>query len=290
MAWIESHEEMGEHRKTHKFCQLLNTAVRTGVGTAVATGATTGVAAAVGHLHLLWHYTLRTAWETGDLNGKLPEAIAKACWWNGDPDVFINALIESGYIDRDMKVHQWTEYAAEIIYQRQYNRDRRKNKKSSITAVTTPVQTPVTTGVLTGEKTQKSSATIPYHTIPKEEKSCSYGENQKEENQEPELNTESCLNTIPPLDTESLKNKHRQAQRDQAFEEIWARYPDKTGRKAAYRHFMNSVHKAIDWENINKALDNYLNSERVSNGFVQNGSTWFNNWADWVERNEPVRV
>lgn len=66
------------------------------------------------------------------------------------------------------------------------------------------------------------------------------------------------------------------------FESIWARYPNKDGKKSAFVHFEASVKTDQDWKDINKALDNYLRSERVAKGFVKNGSTWFNNWKDWV--------
>lgn len=66
------------------------------------------------------------------------------------------------------------------------------------------------------------------------------------------------------------------------FTEIWERYPNKDGKKAAERHFMASVLTQQDFTDINTALDNYLASEKVAEGFIKNGSTWFNNWKDWV--------
>jgi hypothetical protein len=68
------------------------------------------------------------------------------------------------------------------------------------------------------------------------------------------------------------------------FETIWAKYPNRVGKKHAQRHFEATVKTEQDKTNINKALDNYLKSERVIKGFVQNGSTWFNQWQDWVDK------
>lgn len=70
------------------------------------------------------------------------------------------------------------------------------------------------------------------------------------------------------------------------FEEIWSRYPKKVGRKQAERHFKASVKTDQDWVNINQALDNYIKCKRVKDGFVQDGSRWFNNWLDWIEHKE----
>lgn len=72
-----------------------------------------------------------------------------------------------------------------------------------------------------------------------------------------------------------------------SFEHIWSRYPSKDGRKIAERSFKASVKTEQDWNDINQALDNYLKSERVIKGFIKNGSTWFNNWRDWVSYTGP---
>jgi hypothetical protein len=72
-----------------------------------------------------------------------------------------------------------------------------------------------------------------------------------------------------------------------AFEAVWQKYPVKDGRKSALRHFLSSVKNQDDFENIQIALENYLKSEKVKKGFIKNGSTWFNNWQDWVHFIEP---
>lgn len=66
------------------------------------------------------------------------------------------------------------------------------------------------------------------------------------------------------------------------FESLWAKYPNKDGKKAAERHFHNEVKNDQDWQDINTALKNYLESDVVKKGFIKNGSTWFNNWRDWI--------
>ena len=73
------------------------------------------------------------------------------------------------------------------------------------------------------------------------------------------------------------------------FDKIYSKYPSKIGKKAAVRHFNASVKTDKDVIDITKALDNYLNSERVKKGYIQNASTWFNNWRDWVDSNEPAQ-
>lgn len=66
------------------------------------------------------------------------------------------------------------------------------------------------------------------------------------------------------------------------FESLWTKYPNRVGKQAAERHFKASVKSDQDYKDIQTALDNYIGCETVSRGFVQNGSTWFNQWRDWI--------
>src|SRR5690606_22276698 len=69
---------------------------------------------AIGHLELLWAFAGKQAAQ-GNV-GKWPDgAIARACDWMGDPEMFITALVESGFLDRDdsfrLTVHDWSHHA-----------------------------------------------------------------------------------------------------------------------------------------------------------------------------------
>lgn len=95
--------------------------------------------------------------------------------------------------------------------------------------------------------------------------------------------------TIAPVDKDKDKDKEKQLEknpffsRDQAFEQLWSRYPVKDGRKEAERLFNATVSDAEDYAKITKALNNYLRSSKVKSGFVKNGSKWFADWQDWVD-------
>lgn len=74
------------------------------------------------------------------------------------------------------------------------------------------------------------------------------------------------------------------------FEIVWKGYPNKLGRKAAERHFLATVKTETDLAGIQEALKRYLASEvaRKDGGrWIQNGSTWFNNWRDWLDYKGP---
>lgn len=83
------------------------------------------------------------------------------------------------------------------------------------------------------------------------------------------------------------KQRKTCAEYSEKFDALWKMFPNGKGKKMAYRHYSASVKTMDDEINIAKALDNYVKSKRVRDGFVQNGSTWFNNWQDWINHEEP---
>lgn len=89
--------------------------------------------------------------------------------------------------------------------------------------------------------------------------------------------------TSSPSPSKASKEKHIKFD----FDYVWKRYPNKDGKKDALRHFNATVKTEKDYMDISRALDNYLESEKVKSGFIKNGSTWFNNWQDWINWKEP---
>lgn len=67
------------------------------------------------------------------------------------------------------------------------------------------------------------------------------------------------------------------------FNSLWLEYPKRIGKKAAERHFKASVKGEADVIAIREALKRYK-ADCVGKDpqFIQNGSTWFNNWRDWI--------
>lgn len=93
------------------------------------------------------------------------------------------------------------------------------------------------------------------------------------------------------VDKEEEKNKSRGDKSTyvhmvSVFEDIWQHYPSRTGKKNALRHFIATVRTDDEAELLRKALKNYLASYNVDRGYVKNGSTWFNEWRDWLEPTE----
>lgn len=94
--------------------------------------------------------------------------------------------------------------------------------------------------------------------------------------------------TLPDLTEPNLTipNQTQPVSREDAFEHVWGKYPNKDGRKASLAHFMASVKVQSDFDAILAALENYLKSDKVKRGFIKDGKTWFNNWRDWVSPTE----
>jgi len=74
------------------------------------------------------------------------------------------------------------------------------------------------------------------------------------------------------------------------FDVVWKLYPVRQGKKHAEKHFKATVKTDKDYTDIQTALRNYLQCDKVKNGYIQNGSTWFNDWQSWIEpTNEMMR-
>ena len=82
---------------------------------------------------------------------------------------------------------------------------------------------------------------------------------------------------------EEVEDKDKEA----FFDVLWEKYPNKDGRKQALKSFLASIKTERGMERITQALNNYLSSDRVKKGYIKNGSTWFNNWQDWIEYKDP---
>jgi hypothetical protein len=214
---------------------------------------------AVGFLHRFWWSVLEVS-PTGDVTALTsPEVMSETL--NMKLDVVQDAILkleEAGFLHRvegRLLVKNWLDYAGRYLSTSLYRRDRKGMKK--VEGLHCLRRKSVVRQ--SSDKRPTDDNTLPYLTLPT-------------------LPTLPEPNTLsPPFDP------------DKAFDEVWALYPSKDGRKAASRHFRSSVKSLDDFERIKKALTNYLACETVKNGFIKNGSTWFNNWEDWVNYSGPPK-
>lgn len=128
MAWIESHQSLGDHPKTLRAAQMLRI----------------DVAQMVGHLHFLWWWALDYA-QNGDISALTPAEIAHAARWKRDashkarnPEEFVAALEtcgRPGFIERDgdgLQIHDWQEYAGKLLDRRRKDAERKRGGRSDV--------------------------------------------------------------------------------------------------------------------------------------------------------------
>ena len=120
-TWIKLYDSLPQHKKLMRFRKLLKIST----------------AEAVGLLCLLWLWAINNAHD-GDLSDVDAQDIAEVCAWKKKPDALLSALIETGFVTDDMRLHDWDDYAGTLMYQREearrQTRERveryRKNKKA----------------------------------------------------------------------------------------------------------------------------------------------------------------
>lgn len=190
MAWIELHQSLPSHRKTRKLARLLGLKVPG------------GIPQAIGHLTMLWLWSVDNAID-GDLSGIEPEDISDAAGWMKNPEILVDALVSSGFLDSDMYIHDWDDYAGKLATKREStktgNRERQRRfrerekqpKSESVTdderngednalvtryddvtsRVTDNVTSRVTSRVTDDERNGATvpNRTLPYPTVPNHE-------------------------------------------------------------------------------------------------------------------------
>lgn len=154
MAWIELHQEVTRHPKTIRLCAALKISRPT----------------AIGHLCCLWTWAVDFLGKDGDMEDLQAFDIAAAAEWNGDPDLFANALVKTGWLDlvnesQDLigeaaryRIHNWTKYISRLIDRREQWRNSKVKTRKNDPEVSpsdpevpevqpnTPVENPMSTG------------------------------------------------------------------------------------------------------------------------------------------------
>lgn len=113
MIWLPVHTDLPRNIKLKRFSQLLNIKQ----------------AQAVGHLVMLWLWTLEVA-PKGSLQDFTDAEIAEgAGWTKRDKGVFVAALIEAGFLEYDYRIHDWEDYAGGLLLKRETDRLRKREER-----------------------------------------------------------------------------------------------------------------------------------------------------------------
>lgn len=209
----------------------------------------------VGHLELMWIATAKNSPE-GDIGRFSNEDIAIACHWEGDPDNFVDSLVECGWLDKDTKwrllVHNWSEHAPSYIH-----------------------------GIL---KRHGKNFREPTKEVTKEAP--------KEPTKEaPIVSYSEDATSYSSLACSSLTNSNQEnntsAERGQAydlnFEKFWSAFPKvrRTKKQEAYRKWKLAL-KRVDAETLTKRAGEYAKSPKGLSEFAVMPSVWLNSgmWED----------
>src|SRR5215831_9814779 len=119
MAWIESHQSLGHHRKTLQVAATLKVDRHK----------------LIGHLQVLWWWGLDNADSTGKLGHVSTRAIAEAAEWPArDSDRFVHALTSAGFLEHDQEgfsLHDWYDYAGKLTDARVLRRESNRIAQSA---------------------------------------------------------------------------------------------------------------------------------------------------------------
>ena len=122
--WLPIHTELPRHIKVRRFAKELGVPL----------------SQAVGHLVMLWLWALENA-SDGDLGVfSYPEICEGAGWRGRDKGKFITALMEAGLVDLDNRIHDWDDYAGNLLAKRERDRLRKREERRRTKAQTETLQ------------------------------------------------------------------------------------------------------------------------------------------------------
>ncbi|MDR2513878.1 MAG: hypothetical protein LBD02_01570 [Christensenellaceae bacterium] len=242
MAWIELHQTLPTNKKTVRLKNLLR--IKT--------------PQAVGHLCILWLWALDNA-PDGDLSGFSTEEIAEvACWTGKNHGDFVGALVQAGFIDSDMRLHDWYDYAGKLVDKRKQNAERMRRARATNVQRTDD---------------ERAGATVPYPTVPYQTVHNST------------VPPNGGTPPIPPASGGSGAGKPPAEPQQSHFDEFWASYPKKVGKEAARKAWNRIKPDKALRERIAAAIATAKESQqwnRENGRFIPNPATWLNQgrWDD----------
>lgn len=285
LAWIEVHQTLPNHRKTIEAAAILDISP----------------VQMIGHLICLWLWALDNAPDGvmyTSRNALRNKMVANVSQWDGDPDAFVDALVESGFlneIDDALELHDWYDYAGKLMETRKANRERQRRYREAKKQKEKKAKSDddVTRDV-TVTKIERHAPTVPNRTVPNstnnKEYTCAPDGARAYTAPSPGGSVEAEKVTATP-DGDKLSEKSRprspfkSKRQEQLFDEFWERYPKKRSKGQAERAWV----KLKPDEQLFEAIMTGLKRAKTSVDWAKNGgqyipypSTWLNakGWED----------
>ena len=258
VAWIESHQDLGDHPKTKKLARLLG-ASRPAV---------------VGHLHYLWWWAVRHA-QDGDLTPYDAATIADEAKWDGDPEAFVQAMLDCGpegkagfleVVEGRTLIHDWWEYAGKLIEARKKDAERKREARHSHAPDDLPPS-----GGRPKDVRAPSDVTVPYRT-----QQHTTAPNQGDGAPAPVL-------TLMPA------GRRANSAYSPDFECFWSTYPLKRGKEAAWQQWLKLLRDGSKPDELTAAAGYYAEEcEQLGKAdeFILHGSTFLGpkrRYRDYVD-------
>lgn len=120
--WIELHDTLPDHPKLACLADALGVSRVT----------------AMGHITTLWLWSARYC-EDGNLTRYGARSVAEGAKWDGDPEVFVSALVKSRFCiaeNNNAIINGWAEYIGRLMEKREQNRDRKRKSRAGHAPVT----------------------------------------------------------------------------------------------------------------------------------------------------------
>ena len=245
IPWIQVYSNLLQHPKTYALADELKLGSKDVTANAVAAGM----------MISLWCWSAVNATD-GILGRCSDRAIAEAAGYKKNPTTLVTALIKTGWLDGDKKIHDWDEYATLLmdIAENQKKKtnarvQKHRDKKKRICNVT---------------DTQGNVPTIPNHTIP--------NHNVTQSGNKPML---------PGAAAEAPAE-------GKCFTLFWEAYPVNIGRENAWDAWKELNPSAATVSQIMDALEKWKTSER----WVEDGGRYIPRAAKFLAeghwRNPPA--
>lgn len=270
MAWIEIHQSLPTHKKT------------------LLASDTLGITPVhlMGHMVAFWLWALDNV-PDGDLDNISPRVIARAAQWEGDPEQFVDALINVGFIDETdngLRIHDWYDYAGRLIERRITERERSRQRRAAAqkdnkraTAGRPLVDRATTVGTV-------QYPTVPNSTIDKEYICATEAHNDSNENDEEQQERQSNIDK----DKKQPRKPFRSIKQQDRFDTFWEEYPRKRSKGQAEKTWIKLDPDDATFECILEGLDNAKRSvdwQKDGGQYIPYPSTWLNakGWEDEYE-------
>lgn len=201
----------------------------------------------------LWGWCIDNA-PDGNLTGIYANELAIAAGWEGDEAAFLQAVTDSGFIDKDedtLCIHDWNDYAGRLIEQREIHKEQARERQKRFRQNHAKCNAKITR-----DKRVNNALTVPNSTVP----------------------------NIPPTPKGDARSSY-----DSRFQSFWSAYPKKIGKGDAEKAFL----RCKPDDTLLAVMLSAVERQRQCEQWRKDGGQYVPNPATWLRQkrweDEPVQ-